>query len=223
MIEKIISILAPHHCFGCQREGNLLCLGCRETSLNDNKLHCYMCNNPTFDRGLCQNCRLRSPFLELFVVGAYSELVEKLIYAYKFKRTKAASEPLAELLDSALPYISNPVIVPIPTASSRIRQRGYDQVLLLARKLGKKRQLSLLTVLERTNQGRQLGASRTQRLRQAKDTFRIMKPELVEGKTIILLDDVLTTGATLENAAIKLKQAGAAQIYGLVVAQQQLD
>jgi ComF family protein len=223
MIEKIISIIAPHYCFGCQREGNLLCLGCRETSLNDNKLHCYKCNNPTFDRGLCLNCRSKSPFLELFVVGAHSELLEKLVYVYKFKRAKAAAIPLAELLDSTLPYLSEAVLVPIPTASNRIRQRGYDQVVLLVQKLAKIRQMSVSLVLVRNQQSRQLGSGRSQRIQQAKGAFVVKDPNLIKGKTVIVVDDVLTTGATLENAARLLRKAGVANVYGLVVAQQQLD
>lgn len=223
MLDKIINILAPHHCLGCNDENNLLCAGCRELGFNDNKLHCYKCNIPTFDHIICRGCLGSAPFTEIFAIGSYDELLEKLIYKYKFERAKAAAEPLVELLNGTLPYLPEAIIVPVPTASKRIRQRGYDQVLLLAEKLAKLRSLQIDSHLVRHDQSRQLGAGRRQRLRQAKLAFKVTKPELIKGKTIIVLDDVLTTGATLENAARLLRKAGADRVFGLVIAQQQLD
>lgn len=122
---------------------------------------------------------------------------------------------------NALPYIApKTLIVPVPTASVRIRQRGYDHAALLSRHLA-----STLGgcnwpgAVIRLGQSRQVGASRAQRHVQLKNAFLTRPSGALSGADVLLVDDVVTTGATLEAVALKLKQAGAKTVNAVVFAQ----
>jgi ComF family protein len=124
------------------------------------------------------------------------------------------AERMVSYIDS-----ENVVIVHVPTASSRVRRRGYDQARLLARAISKHTGLPHRPLLTRMGQHHQVGARREQRVTQLASAFRVSNPKPVDGNHIILIDDVLTTGATLEAAARALKAAGAKRVDGLVFAQ----
>jgi ComF family protein len=110
------------------------------------------------------------------------------------------------------------VIVPAPTATSRARHRGYDQAALIARSLATKTEVQYLPVLRRSGQHHQVGSNRAERLRQLQNAYRVIRPANIVGKHVLLIDDVLTTGATLEAAAKVLKAAGAKRVSGVVFA-----
>jgi len=108
--------------------------------------------------------------------------------------------------------------MPIPTASSRrIRQRGFDHTKLLAQQLGQILKLDVRTSLRRIGQSQQVGTKSAQRIKQAEGMFQVAGS--VTDQKIILVDDVTTTGATLEEAARVLKRAGAKQVGAVVFAQ----
>jgi ComF family protein len=158
--------------------------------------------------------------LEWVWVGSeYGGVVAKLVKAYKFERMRDAYKPLTQLLQDSLPY-GDWQIVPIPTAPNRIRQRGYDQTLLLAKALAHQRKLPLTPLLRRAHDSQQVGSSRKQRLLQAKKAFYLTKATSLKGAKVVLIDDVCTTGATLAAAANLLKQAGASQVNAVVCAWQ---
>ena len=137
---------------------------------------------------------------------------------------KKAGSVFGDLLHTTLP-ISLPkdtVFVPVPTVSSHIRQRGYDHALLIAKYLAKQRHRPCKELIERRTSDRQRGASKSQRRKQASRAFRC-RQKLSKNTTYILVDDVFTTGATLEFAARSLKDAGAETIWLAVALRQPLD
>lgn len=99
-----------------------------------------------------------------------------------------------------------------------MRERGYDQAKLLARKLAREARLPYADCLARSGQAHQVGSNRSQRLSQLSDAFRITKPRTVQNAYILLVDDVLTTGATLEAAAKVLHATGASSVDAVVFA-----
>jgi ComF family protein len=111
------------------------------------------------------------------------------------------------------------IVVPVPTASSRRRQRGYDQAELIARQLAKLCGLRYTKLLRRRGNSRQVGSSRQLRRLQLADAFYLTHPSMVRGQSVLLIDDVLTTGATLEAAGQVVKQAGSKRVMAAVFAQ----
>jgi ComF family protein len=155
------------------------------------------------------------------MAAEYAGLAKKLIRAYKFERVRAAYKPLAEATLAILPYFNDITIVHIPTAPTRIRQRGYDQSALLAREIASQRGWRHCYLLRRRHDFRQVGSTRAQRFAQAAHAFEIRGD--AAGKHILLVDDVTTSGATLSAAAELLMAAGAARVDAVVVAKHTLE
>jgi ComF family protein len=119
---------------------------------------------------------------------------------------------------SGLDLSATCVIVPVPTATSRVRLRGYDQAVLIAKALAQQTRHEYVPCLRRVGQQRQVGASRTQRLQQMEQSFLVGDTTAFRGRHVVLVDDVMTTGATLESAAAIVKAAGAKRVEAVVFA-----
>lgn len=172
--------------------------------------------------GVCSDCKDKVAYTRAWCVGERVDGLAQLIDGYKFHRVRAGYRVLAGLLDTRLPEVpAETVVVPVPTIPRHIRQRGYDHTLLLAHEFARRRHLALDNSLKRATNTVQLGSSRQQRLRQAQEAFLV--PNTVRPLTYLLIDDVITTGATVDEAAKKLRVAGALDIWLGVVARQPLD
>ena len=120
---------------------------------------------------------------------------------------------MAAVIARSLPEVSkDTIIVPVPAVLSRVRQRGFDQAELIAKALSIQLGMPYSPLLARTGKHRQVGANRQQRLEQMQAEFRASNPSKTKHAHILLVDDVLTTGATIEAAAQILRQAGAGSI-----------
>ena len=186
---------------------------------------CPKCGRPQASGIVCPSCRqlqteidgIRSPF-------RFDEVIRKAIHQLKYQNLKAISPCLAELLADYLG--SNPlpgeVLVPVPLHPRRLRERGYNQSSLLARELAK---LTNLRVVEdcliRTKQAQPQvrAASVEERRRNVANAF-VCQNDKLSGKQVILIDDVCTSGATLESCAIALKNKGVISVWGLTLARE---
>jgi ComF family protein len=221
MLDTLLSFVAPHICCGCGKTGSLLCVYCKDDIMSVSFVQCIACRRPTMRPGVCRECRL--PYQAVWCVGERSGPLLNLIDQYKFTNAQAACRPLGELLDARLPQFSGPtVIVPVPTVASHIRQRGYDHILLIARYIARQRHLTLGRYLDRVTTTTQRGASRAQRIAQAQTEFVCTRPLEAE-TTYVIIDDVVTTDATIRYAARALRQAGARSVVVAVIARQPLD
>jgi len=156
-------------------------------------------------------------------VGLYDGAVKTLIQNYKFGRQIAVGRTLSELIIDVLPVLPKyTVIVPIPTIRRHVRQRGYDHSHLIAKNLAKNLALPYQKKLIRRTSTRQVGASASIREEQAKAAFAI-SGLIDENKIYLLIDDVMTTGATIKYAARVLKDAGAKNVWVAIIARQTLD
>jgi ComF family protein len=179
-----------------------------------------LCKVATKDSLVCAKCRRTSRIKHVWVRTTYDGPAKQLIHDFKFQRKIAAAEPITTLMIETLPYLTPEIIlVHVPTASSRVRRRGYDHAELLTRTLAQKLGLAHQTLLLRTTQTRQVGSKREQRLRQMQSAFKPLRAEALQKAHVLLVDDLTTTGATLEAAAKCLKSAGAKTVDAIVFAQ----
>lgn len=219
LLDKVISLVAPYSCLSCGTEGSLLCAGCKPTLGVVMPGRCFGCNKQSSQSKTCKNCRQHSSLAHVWIRSEYKGMPKELIHSLKFQRTPSAATIVGEAMISTLSEITEDTIaVPIPTASSRKRQRGYDQAVLISRSIARQTGMSVVRALVRTGQTRQVGSKKADRLNQLKNAYVVVRPGRISGAHILLIDDVLTTGATLESAAKSLRRAGATQVDALVFA-----
>ena len=215
IIDQLLTILTPYECLGCSNEGNLLCTACIQ-QLTPIPERCYRCLIASPDAFTCPNCTALSLLYRLRAASPYSGIAKELVGRLKFSGAQAAAERMALCLRSLLESEGKLLIMPVPTASSRVRTRGYDQAKLLARELSRQTRLPYLDGIARSGHTHQVGASRERRKQQLHGAFRVTTPRKIQARHILLVDDVITTGATLEAAAKVLRASGAAQVEAVV-------
>ncbi|MGH7195925.1 MAG: ComF family protein [Candidatus Saccharimonadales bacterium] len=219
-IERLISVIAPHYCVVCGAAGNLLCINCRAGAFPPLPERCYRCRVLSEGCKTCNKCRKVSPLGRVWVGAEYDGAAQALIGRLKFGRAGAAADVTAARLAKVMPeLVPETIIVAVPTASSRVRQRGYDQAELIARTLAQGTGAKYGKLLIRRGQSRQVGSKGAIRIKQLEHAFVPCRPKIIAGSHIILVDDVLTTGATIEAASRTLKSAGAKTVDAAVFAQ----
>lgn len=222
MIDSLLSYIAPHHCYGCDKTGTLLCDNCKYDIISEPFSSCVACAlRPAGSLGLCGCCRVS--YSQAWCVAWREDVCEKLIDAYKFSRVRAVDKIGAELLDHCVPALPpETLLVPIPTIAPHVRQRGYDHMERIARRFGRLRGLQVQQCLYRQTTAVQHGATASQRRKQAAEAFGC-KMTLDSDTPYLLLDDVVTTGATLRAAAKVLRSQGARIIWVATLTRQPLD
>ena len=218
MFDTIIGLLAPHMCLGCGVEGTVWCGSCQVLAPPVAE-RCYKCHAISSGGRTCATCRRNSPLYAVQAATRYEGHLKQLVWKLKFERAYAAAPLLANVLAARSALPAGSILAPVPTSTKRVRQRGYDQSVLLARAVARITKHRYSSVLIRLGQQQQHTASREQRLAQLHDAFTVTRPDVVNGSHIVLIDDVITTGATLESAARALKAAGAKRVSAVVFAQ----
>lgn len=219
VLEKLFDIVAPYDCLVCGEESRLICAWCWPDSLQANPSRCYLCLRASSGCSVCSKCQPRTPIRYLWAATNYSSVAKTLVGCMKYHQQRQAAVLIAQKLNETVPYLSDVVISYVPSASSRLRQRSFDHSRLIAKEFARLRGLDFAPVLMRRNQLRQVGHTRTERIKQAEGAYRAINPRFISKKRIILIDDVLTTGATIEEAAKTLKRAGAKSVDAAIFAQ----
>lgn len=218
ILEKIIAYIAPHYCTECGAEGKLLCALCAKELFGKPHFVCGLCGQPTSESEVCATCRAHTVLSHVWSLGGHTGALERLVRALKFEGAREAADVLAEALDGILPPLPPAtVIIPMPTAPRRVRQRSYDQSVLIARRLACLRQLPYAPLLRRTHNARQLGATRQQRLKQAATAYKVRHTRAMPPYAL-LVDDVVTTGGSINAAAQILHAAGCHNVRAAVAA-----
>jgi ComF family protein len=210
-------LLYPRRCAACRRRGEWLCEACVGRCVPHGDGCCPRCGSRPFG-STCATCSRRIRHLDgLRAAYTYSGPVRDLVHSFKYDGLHAAAGWMA----SQMPVDWLPpgaVLVPVPLHPARQKERGYNQSELLARALGKRAGLPTVDALERVRrtppQAHQDAAGRWLNIRDAFEAQRGIGP----ARVAVLVDDVCTTGATLEECAWVLVSAGAERVVGLVFA-----
>ncbi len=218
ILKPLLNFFTPDSCIGCQHEGSIICPDCESRLYYPE--HCVRCKKPSLGGLTCAKCASRSPISAFVVVSSYDGLAKKLITHMKYHPSPSSADRVGEILASKLPYIesSESVVTHIPTTPSRVRERGFDQSHEMAKCLANTRKLHFSTTLRRLTKSHQVGATKTERYKHMVKAFSVKNRQLFKDKTVVLVDDVMTTGATVESAARELKKAGASKVIVAVFA-----
>jgi ComF family protein len=216
----------------------VLCKQCLADVMPVESPVCSCCGQP-FDAGPdknheCGRCIKTKPyFTKARSALLYSGSVLKLIHCYKYKNRTFLARPLGLLLYNEFVSQFNPAsidaVIPIPLHHRKLRSRGYNQALLIiaqwpkiAYRIGHSRNWKIIkddtTILRKKNTSSQTGLNRRQRVKNISGAFMVRRPELVKGLRLLIVDDVYTTGSTVNECARVLRRAGAADVNVLTLA-----
>ena len=217
IVERLLALIAPHTCQSCGVEGVVLCQECAIT-LPSIPSRCYRCNRATNEFRTCATCRRSSRLYAVWPVTTY-RAAKGVSHKLKYERAQAAAADVARAIARrATPAGAHFVITHAPTAPARVRERGYDQAALVAKALSQITGMPYVPLLVRSGNDRQVWQKRAGRREQMKEAFRAAQYPYPRSQHILLVDDVLTTGATCEAAALALCKAGAYRVSAVVFA-----
>lgn len=232
--ERVLDGVFPRCCEACGEkvgggQSGHLCWDCGRRLHLITRPYCELCGDPC-DGDLsgsytCALCRRDPPaFTAARSAVRYRGVIQPLVQAFKYNAALHLTRELTGLLEAAwrasLPPIIIDAIVPVPLHDTRRRERSYNQSELLAARLAKRMGRPLLTdCLVRTRPTvTQTGFNAEQRRRNVRGAFDVKNARWAEGRRLLVVDDVMTTGATLDACANVLRDAGAAAVVGLTVA-----
>jgi ComF family protein len=220
-----LDLLFPRWCVGCGREGDFICSACLKSLVRITPPLCPRCGRPQLNAVVCPTCigwpaaidGIRAPF-------KFDGVVRQAIHELKYNNLRAIAPLLGQWLADYLKANPLPaeVLVPVPLHRQRLRERGYNQSQLLARELARLTDLPLVDdclVRERPTPPQTRTANVEERRNNVADAFRCRDRRL-EDRSVLLIDDVATSGATLDACARALKAAGASSGWGLVLAKE---
>lgn len=204
-----LDLIAPFTCRGCGRLGELLCECCKNYNIKVMPKICPRCRKNQ------KKCCCEVP---VYAVAYREGPVMKLTEDFKYKSIRKTAMTLAELMNCAIPCdLREAVVVPLPTISRHIRERGFDHTKLLAKKLCKMRPgFELEPVITRLGKNVQVGADAKTREAQAKQAYAVER-KLDPNKLYLLIDDVWTTGSSMNAAIAAMQKAGAKRIASAVM------
>jgi ComF family protein len=233
LLNAFLDVILPPLCHLCHsfipNAGKLhICQTCCDRLPIITSPLCSICGIPFIGIGndhRCGSCLTHPPNFDFARAHfLYEGSIRDLIHSYKYNQHTYLRYPLAlltvERMSGFLEDFGPHLIVPVPLHRSRLRQRGFNQAVLLGKELS--RQLSLPMTpdaLVRTRQtAPQIELSATERRLNVKGAFSVKRPDHIAGRRILLLDDVMTTGSTMDECAKELKKAGAEVVIAATIA-----
>ncbi|PIQ85943.1 MAG: hypothetical protein COV73_05310 [Candidatus Omnitrophica bacterium CG11_big_fil_rev_8_21_14_0_20_43_6] len=236
LFKGLKDLIYPNCCLVCKNiipepgRQQLICAGCWEKVEKNLPPFCAKCGRhlspEAIEKNTCPNCsKLNFYFDRAFSPCHYSGSVKKLIHEFKYSGKDYLGQPLGKIMntfirDYQLPIAYLDFVVPIPLHKIRLREREFNQAEILSREIAGEFDKKVLTdgfsrvKLTKT----QTELTWAQRCQNLEKSFLVSKPELIRGTNLLLVDDVLTTGATASEAAKCLKAAGAQKVLLLTLA-----
>lgn len=223
-LERIIDLIYPKVCINCGKYGLYLCESCyKDIDLCKTDM-CFYCLRLSKKARICESCKSKnkSSLNSIWWCGHYKGVLKEIIHNLKYDGVIELSDILSSIMVSRVVKINDInsfVLVPVPIHRKKIVQRGFNQSELLARNISKTLDIKGGLALSRIkNTKTQVGLKRKQRIDNVFGSIVCTDKELIDGQKVLLIDDVATTGATLNECAKVLKQNGAKAVYALVVA-----
>jgi len=236
---SLFSLLFPSDCRICQSPltnvSHLpVCEPCLGQIMPLDGLLCRVCGEKLFstfaggnEGALCGMCRRAEPhFKRAAAYGAYEGALRDLIHLFKYQGIRPAGKLLGDLLNRAVTSMAMPdtlTVIPVPLWAGKRQTRGFNQAEAIARPFMSLQSSSGIqldtSILARTREtASQTGLTRHQRRANVRGAFTVAKPEKIKGRSILIVDDVMTTGTTAGECARVLRRAGAKEVFVATVA-----
>jgi competence protein ComFC len=233
--DDILDFVYPQHCAICKkhlrREEKDVCEVCWNSLVTLPDPFCPYCRS-FYEPGdtKCSFCESAGKTIEDHKIALvrssgrfddyYRELIHRFKYGKKIPLGKRLAQRLGETINGDYSFLESDFLIPVPLHKSRHREREFNQSEVLAEEISKITGISVLKsgLKRRKNTKDQTNLSPQQREENVRGAFAVTQPDMINNKKIILVDDVITTGATLNECARMLKQAGAEKILGMTIA-----
>lgn len=231
----LINFFFPHNCIFCGKKLSLLgneyyCDECKyKINLIDNDNRCLICGRERGAYGsgrICTTCTTHKMYFDAaYPCFKYTAVIKNLIHKYKFRKQMFLYKPIADFMINTMEELGVPkydYIVYPPVNRLVFIARGYNQTKFLAQRIGCRYSKAVLkNAVVKTRQNRKQSLmTREMRFENVKGVFKIRKKfrKIIKGKNILIVDDVITTGATASEIAKMLKKCGAMEVYVTVLA-----
>lgn len=229
---KFINLLYPEYgCFVCGRENEnpekYICPRCEKSLIKFDGDLCEKCGAPVIGLGMvCLECKNNSTlyFTKARAVYRYDELSSRPVRELKYKGKKFLVPFMASKMFEILPSLGvmPDIVIAVPTTDNRRKQRGFNQAELITEELNKLCEFkmeNLSCIISRTKEAeRQVTLTRKERLENLKGAFKLNKRPKLDGKTVLIVDDVFTTGATSNEVSRVVSKLNPKAIYVLTFA-----
>ncbi len=233
---KVLDMVFPRRCPVCDdavsEVGSLICAGCADDFTFIDEPYCIKCGRPVADDSLCYcpECDRNGSSYDYVrgrAVYEYDEVLKDSIYRFKYGGRREYAEYYAKVMADRLGKLIKSwepeALIPVPVHKSRMRKRGYNQASLLADALGKLLDIPVEDILERTEKTKlQKGLTADERQNNLKKALKIRSND-VKLKKVVLVDDIYTTGSTINAAASCLRNAGVSYVYYAAVGAAVID
>lgn len=230
---SLIDLIFPPRCTACakileERRSLPICEACMEALHFCSPPFCPVCGTPFADQTAanhpCETCLLSPPpFAVARSLAVYEGALQDMIHRYKYGRDTAVGEFLGAMMaDFPFPAFDcqdYTMVMPVPLHTKRLRERGFNQSLLLARAIAKHHKLKLdyLSLTRTIPTPPQTTFGRQEREENVKGAFSVKRPSKLQGEKVILVDDVYTTGSTVRECARALKRSGVTTVAVLTL------
>jgi ComF family protein len=236
LFKGLKDLIYPNCCLVCKNrippleQQELICSGCWEKIEKNLPPFCASCGRhltpEAIKKNACPNCSKIDYFFDrAFSPCAYTGTVKKLIHEFKYSGKDYLGKPLGKLMQTFIQDYQLPIeyldfLIPVPLHKSRQREREFNQAEILSREIARKFDKQVLTdTLIRVKPTKtQTELTFRERCQNVGGSFLVAKPELIKDTNLLLIDDVLTTGATSNEAARCLKESGAKKVLLLTLA-----
>jgi competence protein ComFC len=222
LLWEALDWLYPPNCGGCGISGVRWCIGCAQKTTEIMPPICPICGNPNSKNEPCERCQVSPPFyISLRSYTVFSGSIREAIHKYKYQHEVGLGEALSRLMIASIEKLnwSLDLITSVPLGLVRFKERGYNQATLLARPIALFFQVPFSSkALSRIRETRtQVGLTVNERMENIAGAFQA-NCKLVRGKNILVVDDVATSGATVNACAKALLDGGASKVYGFSLA-----
>lgn len=236
LIRSAVDIIYPKICLGCKNKlplssiDNVLCLDCWGSIEKNKPPFCHCCGRhlkkTNFSKGLCPDCiKNKCYFDRAFSPCVYRGLIKDLIHEFKYRQKAFLGRTLSRLLIEFIKEYNLPIdyidyIIPIPLHKSRLREREFNQAEILSNAVAQEFNKEILNdVLIRSRLTKtQTELESVQRFENLRGSFSIVNNCALKRKNVLLIDDVITTGATCSEAALALKNSQVNIVFALSLA-----